>query len=175
MRKPLVPSSTVHIPSTNHCSKKSKTESKTTHTRTADTYHHLSSTHGYWKMPSCKLVEPHPPPDRFYSSHGNIFFLLQEPAGLVALCSAMSVILCRSDGKPFPAPPLPELRGLPRIIVNYEPIPDHQGHQGKLISARSELNYACAEQTREEVRKDVYERWAFKMKEVTQCITALLV
>ena len=70
----------------------------------------------------------------------------------------MAVLLCRGDGKPYPAPPPLELRGLPRIVVDYEPIPDHSGYQGKLVKARTETHLACKDQSGEEERKEAYDR-----------------
>ena len=71
----------------------------------------------------------------------------------------MAVQLCRSDGKPFPFPPPPELQGLPRIVVDYQPLPNHSDHHGKLITVRSDSHYARAsEEPREELRKNAYER-----------------
>ncbi len=70
----------------------------------------------------------------------------------------MAVLLCRSDGKPFPTPPPLEMRGLPRIIVDYEPLPEHSSYQGKQIATRTESHYACLDQPREEFFQDTYDR-----------------
>ncbi len=70
----------------------------------------------------------------------------------------MAVLLCRSDGKPFPVPPPPELKGFPKIVVDYQPPPDLSG-KGKLVTARSSLHYAHASgEPREKLRRDAYER-----------------
>lgn len=63
---------------------------------------------------------------------------------------AMAVLLCRGDGKPFPTPPPLEMRGLPRIVVNYEPVPEHTSYLGKTVEARTEVLFNCKDQTREE-------------------------
>lgn len=71
----------------------------------------------------------------------------------------MAVLLCRSDGKPFPTPPPLELRGLPRIVVDYKPVPDHSSYQGKVVEARTESHFACAaDKPEDELWKDSYER-----------------
>ena len=50
------------------------------------------------------------------------------------------------------------MRGLPRIIVDYEPLPEHTSYQGKHIATRTESHYACLDQPRDELFKDTYER-----------------
>ena len=71
----------------------------------------------------------------------------------------MAVFLCRSvDG--VQAPPA-ELRNCPRLVVRSEPVTLGLDHRGKRINARSDTHYACAEPTREEVRKKNYIRYSY--------------
>ena len=70
----------------------------------------------------------------------------------------MAVLLCRGDGKPYPTPPPPEMRGLPRIVVDYEPIPDHQDYKGKAIKARTASQLTYSDRTREEHWREIHHR-----------------
>ena len=56
-------------------------------------------------------------------------------------------------------PPPTELRNAPRLVVRSEPVTLGMDHRGKKINARSDTHYACAEPTREEVRRKNYARY----------------
>ncbi len=71
----------------------------------------------------------------------------------------MAVVLCR-DGKPFSNPVPAELRGLPRISLDCEPVPGHLSYRGKQVTTRTESHLAYLEQPKEKTQKELHDRWA---------------
>ena len=71
----------------------------------------------------------------------------------------MAVLLCRSDGKPLLQPVPLEMRGMPRIELDYEPIPGHLGYLGKQVVKRTESQFACVEEPVEVTRKNRHDRY----------------
>lgn len=70
----------------------------------------------------------------------------------------MAVLLCR-DGKPYITPVPSELRGLPRISLDYEPVPDHCSYHGKPVITRTQSKFDYLDQPREKAQKDVHDRY----------------
>ena len=68
----------------------------------------------------------------------------------------MAVLLCKSDGKPV-VPSLDQKK-YPKIVIRCNPSIAAPSLRSKVVN-RSENQYACEEQTREEAWREAYQRY----------------